>query len=271
MVVSGALVIAATAWFGRDLGQMAAQPVVFGLAYLAFAIAVAIRFGEIPFHLWAARLTDVVPETALPVLTALAPASLALVALAWIDTSVTPLAVDLDAERLIVLGVALASIVLAGIAATLQEDIEHVLGYSIVGDAGVIVLALVALDPAAGPPARIWILAFVVARSAFAAWVAGIRAGFWTGRVADLRGWARRSPILAVAFLLVVVASVGLPGQAAFDAKGSLVNLSLDPRLSMPVLLATLLPLVYYGRLLVIGLSRPDREAEPMGRSGVRV
>ena len=85
VVVAGALAIAATAWFGRDLSQMAAQPVVFGLAYLAFAIAVAIRFGEIPFHLWAARLTDVVPETSLPVLTALAPASLALVALAWID------------------------------------------------------------------------------------------------------------------------------------------------------------------------------------------
>ena len=49
------------------------------------------RFGAIPFHLWAARLTDVVPETALPVLTAFAPASLAVVALAWIDSSVAPL------------------------------------------------------------------------------------------------------------------------------------------------------------------------------------
>ena len=69
-IVAGALAIAATAWFGRDLSGLVAQPVVFGLAYLAFAIAVALRFGAIPFHLWAARLTDVVPETALPILTA---------------------------------------------------------------------------------------------------------------------------------------------------------------------------------------------------------
>ena len=75
-MVAGTLAIAATAWFGRDLSQLAAQPVVFGLAYLAFAVAVAIRFGAIPFHLWAARLADAVPETALPVLTALAPAAL---------------------------------------------------------------------------------------------------------------------------------------------------------------------------------------------------
>ena len=137
MVVAGALAIAATAWFGRDLSQLAAQPVVFGLAYLAFAVAVAMRFGAIPFHLWAARLSDVVPEAALPILTALAPATLAIVALAWTDASVAPLLVDLWPVRLIVLSIAIASIVLAAVAAFVQDDIEHILGYSIVGDAGV--------------------------------------------------------------------------------------------------------------------------------------
>src|SRR6185503_6683478 len=78
--------VAATAWLGRDLSQLDAQPVVFGLAYLAFAVAVAMRFGAIPFHLWAARLSDVVPEAALPILTAIAPASLAVVALAWVGS-----------------------------------------------------------------------------------------------------------------------------------------------------------------------------------------
>ena len=264
VVVAGALAVAATAWFGRDLSQLAAQPVVFGLAYLAFAIAVAMRFGAIPFHLWAARLTDVVPETALPILTAIAPASLAVVALAWIDASVTPLLVDLTPERSIVLAIAIASIVLAAVAAFVQDDLEHILGYSIVGDAGVVVLALATVQPEAWAPARTWILAFVVARSAFAAWTAGIRAGFWTGRVADLRGWALRSPVLAVAFVLVVVAGVGFPGLASFDARSSLVNLALPGPLATIVLLGTLAPLAYYGRLLAIGLSRPDRLVQPL-------
>jgi hypothetical protein len=264
VVVAGALAIAATAWFGRDLSQLAAQPVVFGLAYLAFAIAVAMRFGAIPFHLWAARLTDVVPETALPILTAFAPASLAVVALAWIDASVTPLLVDLTPERAIVLAIAIASIVLAAVAAFVQDDIEHILRYSIVGDAGVVVLALATVQPEAWAPARTWILAFVVARSAFAAWTAGIRAGFWTGRVADLRGWALRSPVLAVAFILVVVAGVGFPGLASFDARSSLVNLALPGPLGTIVLLGTLAPLAYYGRLLAVGLSKPDRVIQPV-------
>lgn len=264
VVVAGALAIAATAWFGRDLSQLAAQPVVFGLAYLAFVVAVAMRFGAIPFHLVAARLTDVVPETALPILTALAPASLAIVALAWTDASVAPLLVDLGPARAIVLGIAIASIVLAAVAAFVQDDIEHVLAYSIVGDAGVVILALAALDPQVWAPARAWILVLVVARSAFAAWTAGIRAGFWTGRVADLRGWARRSPILAAAFVMVVVAGVGFPGLVSFDARRSIVELALDGPLATIVLLGTLAPLAYYGRLLSIGLAKPDRVLEPV-------
>ena len=264
VVVAGALAIAATAWIGRDLSQLDAQPVVFGLAYLAFATAVAMRFGAIPFHLWAARLTDVVPETALPVLTAIAPASLAVVALAWVGSSVAPVAVDLTPERYIVLAIAVATIVLAAVAAFVQDDLEHVLGYSIVGDAGVIVLALAVVGPNALAPGRTWILVFIVARGAFAIWAAGIRAGFFTGRVADLRGWVRRSPILLVALLVVAVASIGFPGLASFDARASLVGLAVGQPVSSLLLIVTFAPLIYYGRLLAIGLVRPDRVGEPV-------
>jgi NADH-quinone oxidoreductase subunit N len=257
VVVAGTMAIAATAWIGRDLTELAAQPVVFGLAYLSFALAVAVRFGAIPFHLWAARLTDAAPETALPIITVLAPASLAIVALAWTNASIAPLLVDLELERRVVLAVAVASIVLAALAALVQDDLEHVVGYSIVGDAGVVLLALAVLDPAGWAPARIWILVFIVSRSAFAAWAGGIRTAFRTGRIVDLRGWAVRSPILAVAFGLIVIASVGLPGLVAFDARRSLVDLALDGPIATLVLIGTLAPLTYYGRLLVIGLGRP--------------
>jgi formate hydrogenlyase subunit 3/multisubunit Na+/H+ antiporter MnhD subunit len=263
VVVAGTMAIAATAWIGRDLTQLAAQPVVFGLAYLAFALAVAVRFGAIPFHFWAARLTDAAPETALPIITVLAPASLAIVALAWTDASIAPLLVDLEAERMVVLAIAIASIVLAALAALVQDDLEHVVGYSIIGDAGVVLLALAVLEPAGWAPARIWILVFIVTRSAFAAWAGGIRAIFRTGRIDDLRGWLIRSPILAVAFGLVVAAGVGLPGLVAFEARSSLVSLALDGPVATLVLVGTLAPLTYYARLLTIGLGRPTMPVNP--------
>ncbi|MBA2300870.1 MAG: hypothetical protein H0W22_08890 [Chloroflexi bacterium] len=264
-VVAGTMAIAATAWIGRDLTDLAAQPVVFGLAYLAFALAVAIRFGAIPAHAWAARLTDTVPESTLPLVTAWAPAAFAVVALAWADASIAPLLVDLDAVRFVVLAIAVISIVLASLAAFVQEDIEHVVGYAIIGDAGVVLLAIAALDPAAWAPARTWILAFVVARSAFAAWAAATRTAFFTGRVADLRGWAIRRPDLAAVLALVVIASVGVPGLAAFDARAAIVGLAVDGPFAALVLLGTLTPLAYYGRLFLVGLGRPEGR---QGRGG---
>jgi formate hydrogenlyase subunit 3/multisubunit Na+/H+ antiporter MnhD subunit len=260
--IAGMMAIAATAWIGRDLSELAAQPIVFGLAYLAFALAVAIRFGAIPLHTWAARLTDSVPETSLPLVTAIAPAALAIVALAWADASIAPLALDLSSVRAVVLLVAIASILLASLAAWIQDDIEHIVGYAIVGDAGIIILAIAALDPEAWAPARTWILAFVVARSAFAAWAAATRATFATGRVAELRGWVLRAPVLAVVFGVVVLASIGLPPLAAAQARGTLVDLVFDGPLAFVVLLGTLSPLAYYGRLFAIGLG---------GRGGARM
>lgn len=263
VVVAGTLAIAATSWIGRDLSQLDAQPVVFGLAYLAVALAVAIRFGAIPFHLWAARLTDAVPETALPIVTILAAAPFAIVGLGWTHASIAPLLIDFGTERGVVLAVAVASIVLAALAALVQDDLEHVVGYSIVGDAGVALLALVALDPDAWGPARTWILVLVVARSAFAAWAGGLRVVFGTGRIVELRGWVVRSPPLAVAFGLIVVAGIGFPGLAAFEARSSLVALAMDGPLATLVLLGTLAPIAYYGRLLSVGLARPDGPPDP--------
>jgi NADH:ubiquinone oxidoreductase subunit 2 (subunit N) len=257
VIVAGALAIGAAAWIARPLGDLTVQPVVFGLAYLAFAIAVAIRFGVIPFHFWAARLADAAPEVTLPVLTAWGPAALAVVALSWVESSVAPIVPDVGGERAVLIGIALATITLAAFAATIQDDLEHVLGYSIMGDAGVVMLGLATVGTDAWGPTRTWILAFVVARSAFAAWTAAVRATFWSGRIDDLQGWLRRSPPLAVAFVLVIVASVGLPGWAAWDARSSLIGLQFASPWGAVVALATLLPLAYYGRLLLVGVRRP--------------
>jgi NADH:ubiquinone oxidoreductase subunit 4 (subunit M) len=257
VIISGSLAFAAAAWIQRPLDDLVVQPQVFGLAYLAFALAVALRFGVIPFHFWAARLADAAPEVTIPVLTAWGPAALAVVALAWIDQLVAPILPEVGPERAVLIAVGIATIVLATFAAWIQDDLEHVLGYSIMGDAGVIILGLAALGTEAWTPVRVWILAFVVARSAFAAWCAAMRATFWTGRLDDLRGWARHSPPLVVALVLVIIASIGLPGFAAWDARTAIVNQLFSGPLTALMLLALLGPIAYYGRLLMIGSRRP--------------
>ena len=258
LAVAGLLAILATAWIGRPLGDLAAVPEVFGFAYVGFAVAVAIRFGAIPFHFWAARLADAAPETTLPMLMAWGPAAFAVVALTWADQSVAPLLLPLTAERIAIVAVGAASAVLGMLAAWIQDDLEHVVGYTIIADAGIAILGLAALNPEAWEPAREWILVFVTVRSAFAAWAVAMRAGFGTRRIAELGGWALRTPLLAVALVVIGVAAVGWPGLVAWNARADLVRLTIAGPIGIIVMLSAVAQLAIYGRLLSVGVSRPS-------------
>lgn len=256
--IAGVLAILAAAWIARPLSELAAEPAVFGLAYLGFATAVAIRFGAIPFHFWAARLADAAPEVTLPMLMAWGPAAFAVVALAWVDQSVAPLVLPLIVERALIVAVGAVSVVLGTLAAWIQDDLEHVVGYTIIADAGIAILALAALGPDTWEPARTWVLVFVMVRSAFAAWAVAIRGAFGTRRIAELSGWVVRAPILAVALGLIVISAIGWPGLVAWEARAKLIDLTLDGPFILVVTAGSLAQIAIFGRLLVVGLGPPS-------------
>jgi formate hydrogenlyase subunit 3/multisubunit Na+/H+ antiporter MnhD subunit len=266
IAVAGFLSILAAAWLARPLGELAAEPEVFGLAYLGFAAAVAIRFGAIPFHFWAARLADAAPEVTLPTLMAWGPAAFAVVALAWTDQSVAPLLLPLTIERGLVVAVGVASILLGSLAAWIQDDLEHVVGYTIVADAGVAILGLAILDPVAWAPARSWILVFAMVRSAFAGWVVAVHGTYGTRRIGELRGWALRAPLLAIALAVIAVAGIGWPGLLAWDARVFLIGKALTGPIGWLVVVGAVAPVAIYVRLLVVGVGRPT-DIVGLGRS----
>jgi NADH:ubiquinone oxidoreductase subunit 2 (subunit N) len=260
IAVAGVLALIAMAWMARPLGALSAEPAVVGLAYLAMAIAVAFRFGAIPFHVWAARVADSAPEIALPLLMAWSPAVFAVVGLAWVDGSIaplTPVPLALAVERALIVSIAAISLLLGAFAAWIQEDIEHMVAYSIVQDAAFVLLAFGPLDPATWQPVRTWILVFVLAKTAFAAWVLAIRARFGTRRLGELRGWARSSPTLTAALVIVALATVGLPGLVSFDARMTLIRLASDGPARAVLSLGAIAALAYYARLLAVGLADP--------------
>jgi NADH:ubiquinone oxidoreductase subunit 5 (subunit L)/multisubunit Na+/H+ antiporter MnhA subunit len=181
--------------------------------------------------------------------------------------------------------VAVASIALGGMAAILHDDIEHVLGYAVVQDAGVALLAFAAVDPATAAPARDWLIATATVKSGLAAWIIVAKAEYGVHRIPDLRGWARHDPVLGAAFVLVLIGAVGLPGMALFEARGALVEAAIPGPLGVPVLLVAFLPILYLGRILLVGLGPIgpaaaaaaaareellDREAEAAAGPGTR-
>ncbi len=245
-----------------------------GLAVLAMIGTVVVRSGAIPAHLWAARFIGSVSPLAIPASLAWGSAAFTLVALGWSTSaaSASGAAMD-DAGRLLVVLIALASILLGGLAAILHDDLEHVLGYTIGQGAGVALLAFAALGPDATRAARDWLVATAATTSALAGWIAVSRWAFGAHRVSELHGWARRSPALAAAAAVIVIGWVGLPGMAIFDARVALAGSALPGLPGTLLTVVALSPLVALGRILVAGVSQPAPEvaATPRDRVGLLV
>ena len=258
IVIAGVMAYLAIAWAAPALSGIGGDPAAFGLADLAIVVAVALRFGAIPFHQRVARLTDSAPGTALPLLLVWGPTALAVVALGVTDGSTMVLLVPSGIGQALVVAIAAATLVLGAVGAWLQDDLEHVVGYSIVQDAGFVLLGLAIGGSAAHEPARIWLLILVAAKTAFAAWVVVVQARFRTARLPELNGWARRSPLLAIALVGIVVGTLGVPGLLAWDTRAALIRNAAGGPLAVILLLAGLASLVYYGRIILVGLGRPS-------------
>lgn len=271
---SGLLGLAVIAWGESAAGPFGGSPggletearLGLGLALLGMVAAVAVRCGLIPLHVWAARFMEGVSPLAIPAAFAWGSAVFVLVALDWSQVALGPAAAG-DSERLLIAGLALASIVLGGLAAMVHDDIEHVLGYSILQDAGVAVLAFASLEPQVVAAARNWLVASATVKTALAGWAAVVRTTYGGHRLADLGGWARRSPVLGLAFAGILVSAVALPGFSMWDARIQLIEGGIPGLGVVAALLVAAMPAIYLGRIGLAGIA-PVTSAVAAGPSG---
>lgn len=272
---SGLLALAVIAWGASAAGPLGGGAFVavdpasrfgLGLALLGIVAAVAIRTGMIPLHVWAARFMEGVSPLAIPAAFAWGSAAFVLVALDWSQVALGPMAAG-DVERLLIVGVSLLSIVLGGLAAMVHDDIEHVLGYSILQDAGVALLAFASLEPEVVAAARNWLVASATVKTALAAWAAVVRTTYGGHRLADLAGWARHAPVLGLAFGGILVAAIGLPGMAIWDARAALIGGAIPSVGEILAVVVAAMPAIYLGRIALAGMG-PITAAVAAGPSG---
>ena len=254
---------------GRGTGSAttAGASAMLGLAALAVTLGIGARLGAIPFHVRFSRLADAASPVELPLLLAWLAVPVVVAGLAIVDGQIAPLALPLEGDRVVVIGVAFVTLVGAAIAAFVQDDLRHAAGYLVIADGGLVLLGFAALDPAAWGPARVWLVAMAASKTALIAWAAVAEDRFETRSIPDLRGWLRRSPILAAGLVVTVIATYGIPGWVAFEARGALARLAVDAPWDALLLLAGFLTLPTYLRLAGAG-GRPGHEQG--GRRGAR-
>jgi NADH:ubiquinone oxidoreductase subunit 2 (subunit N) len=240
------------------IGGLAVQPQLAGLATVAAGVTLGHRFGAIPLHARVARLSDAAPPSALPSLLVLLPAAWAVVLLGWATDTLGPvrLALGWDGTLLVLLG--LGTMALGSFAALIQDDLDRIVAYTIVLDAGVVILGFASLDPAGREAVRAWLVPFVAARTALLGWTIAFRASFGTARLSEARGWLRRAPTLGAALLGIGAASVGWPGIMVWDARVAALQAATAGPALLVASLAGLGTAVALARILGTGLGRPE-------------
>ena len=233
---------------------------VLALAFLGLALALSVRSGAVPFHIPAAHLDQTATRFATALLLVWIPAGIGLLAVSWSATTFGAGSDGLSWAVAAVQVVAVATLVLGALAALVHDELGEVVAYSIVADSGFVLLALAARTDDAASPARLWLLAFVLAKTSLVAWQAAVSRAFGTSNVSRLRGWLRRTPVLGLALVAIVVATLGWPGGAVYEARSTLIRLALPAQLQFLFITSILLSIAYSGRLLIIGALAPSAD-----------
>jgi hypothetical protein len=247
-----AMAIVRPAWNGQNDGP------VFGPAFLGLGLALAVRGGAVPFHVPAARLGRTAAPLSPALLLVWVPAGLGILAISWSATTFGIKSDWLNVAVSVVQTLALATLILGGLAALVHDELEEIVAYSILADASFVLLAMAARTDAAAEPARLWLLAFLVAKTGLVAWAAAVSRAFGTSNLDGLRGWLRRTPILGLALVVTLIATLGWPGSAVYEARASIFSLALPDGLQFLFTASIVISMAVVARLLVFGLLSPS-------------
>ena len=220
-----------------DAGAYGIDPApVLGLAALLFAVF-ALKAGIVPFQFWVPGAYRAAPAPIAAVLAGVTKkvgiyAIIRLYFTVFAAATVPAGAPFAAGESFlaffgpVVFLMAAASIVLGGLAAVNQTDLDSVLGYSSIGQVGFIILPLAlaagtegALQVLGVAAALVYALNHAVAKALLFLVSGTVYDGVGSIEFADLGGLTGRAPVLSGAFLVGGLALVGIPPLSGFFGK----------------------------------------------------
>ncbi len=166
--------------------------------------------------------------------------------------------------RPIIWVLAVLTLLLGSILAVVQTNVKRMLAYSSITHAGFVLVAVQAGTPTGTAAALFYLLTYavmVIGTFGVVTLIGG--QGDSHHRIDDYRGLARRSPVLAVGFLILLLSQAGIPGTAGFLAKFYVIESAVDVRsytLAVIAMLAAVIASFLYLRIVVAMFFPADDE-----------
>jgi NADH-quinone oxidoreductase subunit M len=273
---------AATGGYSLDYAQLShltlpATPQL--LCFAAFALAFAIKVPIFPLHTW---LPDAHVEAPTGGSVILAGVMLKFGAYGFLRFALPmfPLAAAQAAPLIAILAV--IGIVYGALMAYVQDDAKKLVAYSSVSHLGFVVLGILTLNPTGIQGGIYQMLAHGISTGGLFLGVGLLYDRRHSRKLADFGGLWAKTPVFAACFLVIVLASVGLPGLCGFVgeflvligtftankswAPAGLTGFFLAPKLmgaiaASAVILSAMYLLGMYQRLMFGPLDKPENRA----------
>jgi NADH-quinone oxidoreductase subunit M len=181
-------------------------------AFLAFALAFAIKIPIFPLHTWLPDLYTEMPLEAMVLVTMLVKVG----AYGFLRFAIPLLPSAAVAYAPLLAGLGVVGIIYAGLCAFVQTDLVRVVAYSSIAHLGFIVLGIFALTHQSVEGAVVQMFNHGISAGLLFLVAAVIRARTGSTSFARLGGLAMKWPVIATFGLVAMLSSVGLPGLNGF-------------------------------------------------------
>jgi len=176
----------------------------------------AFKTSAVPFHMWTPDIYEGAPAP-ITALLAMGSKAAGFAVFTRVFVSAFP---SIKAEWFLILAVMAAlSMVIGNLVAIPQTNIKRMLAYSSIGQAGYLLVGLLAADPAGVKAILFYAMLYVLANVGAFAVVAAVNVGTGSDDIAAYAGLAQRAPLLAATLTAAMLSMAGIPPLAGFVGK----------------------------------------------------
>ncbi len=195
-----------------------------GLALLL--VGFGFKVAAVPFHMWSPDVYQGSPSPITGFMAAVAKVGAFAALLRVLVSSFGTLRSDWQPA---IWGLAVLSLVVGAVLALSQTDVKRMMAYSSINHAGFILLGVQAATVQGVSASLYYVFTYLFAVvGTFAVITLMARDGDRGHQLSDYRGLARRQPVLALAFVVLLLAQLGAPFTTGFLAKFEVVAAAAD-------------------------------------------